>query len=316
MENTTELIEQIPARSLQPNTFNAIAFANRGWAVFPLAPETKLPIKGSHAIHDATNDHDALNESFTDPELNVGIRTGDASRLVVVDIDCHVGGANGHDSLAALEQQGLILPLGNHKRGCGIVTTPTGGMHLYYTLDEETKLKNTAGVLAPGIDTRADGGYVVAPPSRTPAGSYRWKQYPVEMFAAPRWLIEKTLAETYQPKKEHRYAKPSDEMSPKVREMLSDRLNKISHATSGQRNHTLNREAFYLAQFAGKGFSMEDLDSWLLDAAMQSNMPAYEARRTIDSALKSQMHRLPSRELVTTPNTAPDPTPGRGRGLR
>lgn len=285
-----------PVRSRQENAFHAEAYRNMGWAVFPLAPETKLPTKGSHGLLDATLDHEELKPMFAQPEINVGIRTGEISRLVVVDIDLHSKEANGHESMAELKRQGLELPFGSPKRGCGIVLTPTGGMHLYYMAPEGVQLKNSSGLLAPGIDTRAEGGYVVAPPSRTPKGAYVWQQIPRKggILPAPEWLVESLKVEVYQPSAPRRPLKPMTEMPPKIREMLSDRLGRVAFAAPGQRNETLNREAFYLAQFAGMGFDLNQLGGWLLDAARQSGMPEWEARRTIDSAFRSQTSRVPA----------------------
>ncbi|MDA8277966.1 MAG: hypothetical protein M0Z45_07205 [Actinomycetota bacterium] len=72
----------------------------------------------------------------------------------------------------------------------------------------------------------------------------------------------------------------------------------IHRASTGQRYETLNRDAFYLAKFIGNGFSVEDLEGWLLNAAMAFDMPAYEAHRTIESALRSQMQRPPGSPTV------------------
>jgi len=283
-----------PAVSPQPNAFHAERYVNRKWAVFPLAAETKLPTKGSHGLLDATLVRDELKSIFAQPEINVGIRTGEISRLVVVDIDLHSQEANGHESMAELKRQGLDLPFGSPKRGCGIVLTPTGGMHLYYLAPEGVQMKNSSSLLAPGIDTRAEGGYVVAPPSRTPKGAYVWQQCPAQLLAAPEWLVESLSVKVYEPNAPRPPLKPTNEMSHKIQEMLRERLARIANATQGQRNHTLNREAFYLAQFAGRGFELNQLDGWLLDAALQSDMPEWEARRTIDSAFRSQTSRVPA----------------------
>ena len=288
-----------PLRSLQPNTFHAIAYANRdkdrnmGWVCFALAPNSKLPLKGSHWIEEATTDRNALAEMFRPENVNVGIRTGEISNLMVVDIDCHVGGANGHESIGALAKQGFLLPMGNAKHGIGMVSTPTGGLHLYYAIPPGVKIKNSSGEIAPGIDIRGEGGYVVAPPSKTEKGEYKWKQYPVRLMSAPEWLVEAAKQTPPPPRPQYRATKPTEEIPPVVAEMLKDRLNRIASASTGQRNETLNRDAFYLAKFIGKGFSVEDLEGWLLNAAMASGMPAYEAHRTIESALRSQMQRPP-----------------------
>lgn len=289
-----------PLRSLQPNAFHAVAYSNRGWASFPLAANAKKPPKGSHGLKEATTDRAELNEIFSPPKLNVGIRTGEISKLVVVDIDCHAGGANGHESVGMLAKRGFMLPMGSAKHGTGMVSTPSGGLHLYYAIPDGVKLKNSSNEVAPGIDIRAEGGYVVAPPSETPNGEYKWKQYPVRLMTAPEWLVETCKQTPPPPRQEYRSHKPTEEIPPVVAEVLKDRLDRIASATNGQRNHTLNREAFYLARFVGKGFTRDDLDDWLLNAALSSGMPQYEARRTIDSALKSQPHRPPASEPLSS----------------
>lgn len=83
---------------------------------------------------------------------NIGIATG-PSGLTVVDSDPRTGG----DILG--------LPLTFEERCTATVTTGSGGTHLYYKTPADKRFTNTAGILAPGIDTRASGGYVVAPPS-------------------------------------------------------------------------------------------------------------------------------------------------------
>ena len=242
-ESDANQVSLPPLRSLQPNAFNAVAYANRGWASFPLAANTKKPPYGSHGLSEATLDRAVLSEIFSPPKLNVGIRTGEISNLVVVDIDCHEGGANGHESIGVLAKRGFLLPMGNAKHGTAMVSTPSGGLHLYYTIPEGVILKNSSNEVAPGIDIRAEGGYVVAPPSKTPTGEYKWKQYPVRLMIAPEWLVETCKQTPPPPRQEYRSNKPTEQVPPVVAEVLKDRLDRIARATNGQRNHTLNREA-------------------------------------------------------------------------
>ena len=282
---------------MEPNTtrpsslYAATAYAGRGWASYPLAPNAKVPLRGSHGLLDATTDPDVLARLFSQPTLNVGIRTGSVSKLVVVDIDCHLGGPNGFAALEDMTRLDLQLPAGDRDYGSAMVGTPSGGLHFYYALPDGVKLKNSASVLAPGIDVRAEGGYVVAPPSQTPAGPYLWKQYPARLMPAPQWLIESCKIEFPVERPQHRPMRPTDEMPPTVAEMIKDRLERIQNAPRGQRNHTLNREGFYLAQFVGRGFDVDDLDAMLLGAAAKLDMPQREVRRTIDGALGEGLRR-------------------------
>jgi Bifunctional DNA primase/polymerase, N-terminal/Primase C terminal 1 (PriCT-1) len=74
---------------------------------------------------------------------------------------------------------------------CDPVQTGSGGLHLYFQYDKQLALRNTAGKLAPGIDTRASGGYVVAAPSRHAGGNrYYWKDRRPGYVQAPDALLE------------------------------------------------------------------------------------------------------------------------------
>ena len=86
-------------------------------------------------------------------EAGIGIVTGAVSGLVVLDIDPRHGGDG---SLGRLEQHYERLPATVECRSGG------GGRHLYFA-HPGGLVRNKVG-LAPGVDLRGDGGYVVAPP--------------------------------------------------------------------------------------------------------------------------------------------------------
>ncbi len=117
------------------------------------------------------------------PDANVGIATGAKSRLVVLDVDAGHGGAG---TLAGLERVHGKLPK------TAKVLTGGGGAH-YFFHQGNGEVRNSAGKLGAGLDVRADGGYVVAPPSIHASGRvYRWtsdlaKSPPADM---PPWLLE------------------------------------------------------------------------------------------------------------------------------
>jgi len=113
-----------------------------------------------HGFHDATRDSAKIREWWTKrPGALVGVATGQASGLYVVDLDVK-GPANGLD-----EWHEIVKRLGAALEETALVETPSGGMHVYYSVNGSgptPALGNTAGRLAPGIDTRGDGGYVIA----------------------------------------------------------------------------------------------------------------------------------------------------------
>ncbi|HCT80128.1 MAG TPA: DNA primase [Micromonosporaceae bacterium] len=119
-----------------------------------------------HGLYAATVDPQRIAAMFrVVPGGLLAIRTGNASRLVVIDVDPAHGGL---DSLSALVGRRLAPPTAH-------VRTGSGGLHLYYR-HPGGNLPCSQGRLGPGIDVRGDGGYVVAPPSIHPTTGkpYRW----------------------------------------------------------------------------------------------------------------------------------------------
>ena len=164
----------------------ALLLAAAGFAVFPLHPGTKTPIT-EHGFKDAVTDEQQIRAWWAKaPNANIGIATGVASDgLIVVDVD--VDQAKGKDGMIALrawqeEHESLPPTLS--------ATTGRGGIHLYFRSSEPRK--NTANS-EKSIDIRANGGYVVAPPSVHENGNeYRWNiPFDVEMIAE---ADENTLA--------------------------------------------------------------------------------------------------------------------------
>lgn len=141
----------------------ALCYAANGWAVFPCRPRGKTPLT-KNGFKDATTNSDQIRQWWADtPDANIGVATGQISGIWVVDID----GEAGLTSLRQLAAVGHELP---HSTAAG-----TGkGTHHYYRLPAGQQVKSRAAVW-PGIDIRADGGYVIAPPSVHPSGArYRW----------------------------------------------------------------------------------------------------------------------------------------------
>nr|WP_216892188.1 bifunctional DNA primase/polymerase [Nocardia alni] len=141
----------------------ALRAAARGWFIFPLRPGRKTPAVAAWPQFATTDPHRICRWWASQPRRNIGIATG-PSGLYVIDIDTH----DEPDPLARLAHQtGAPLP------ATFTVRTPHG-KHLYFRAPAEPELRRcTVGRIAPGIDSRGDGGYIVAPGSITPAGRYR-----------------------------------------------------------------------------------------------------------------------------------------------
>lgn len=132
-----------------------------GLPVFPLAPRGKTPLT-PNGFKDATTHPDQLAAWWThNRDANIGMPTGPASGVFVVDVD----GAEGFTALAA-----TFPPLPP------TWTVQTGkGRHYWFRNPDGIPLGNSARRLGAQLDTRGAGGYVVCPPSVHPSGRvYRW----------------------------------------------------------------------------------------------------------------------------------------------
>jgi putative DNA primase/helicase len=174
----------------------ALAYAQRGWRVFPV----HVPLYGgcscrnpacknigkhpctSHGLNDATTDPDTIQAWWNRwPRANVAIRTGAPSGIVVLDVD---PGHGGDGSLADLEREHGKLP--------PTLTSLTGGGGQHSIFDHPGFSVKTSTNIKPGLDVRADGGYIVAPPSKHESGrNYRWQisKGGVLFAKLPDWLL-------------------------------------------------------------------------------------------------------------------------------
>lgn len=160
----------------------ALAYADLGFPVLPIwwvrdgrcgcgNPQCSSPGKhpwGRYAprgLLDATRDSAVIRSWFANEHVpNIAIRTGRESGLVVVDVDPRNGGNESLESLGDLPQTATVATGGD-------------GRHFIYRCSEP--LKGGAHKLGPGIDVKAEGGYIVAPPSNhVSGGSYRWLRDP------------------------------------------------------------------------------------------------------------------------------------------
>jgi hypothetical protein len=136
----------------------ALTYKEKGWSIIPVGDDKK-PLVAWKVYQERCASVDELLEWWmTWPGANIGIVTGKISNLTIIDFDTP-------EAVAKMEEH---LP---DSFLCPIAKTPRGGRHYYFHY--EPGLKTCARIL-PGVDIRSDGGYVVAPPSLTPAGAYEW----------------------------------------------------------------------------------------------------------------------------------------------
>ncbi len=241
----------------------ALAYARRGWPVFPCKPGLKEP-DTRHGFKDATTDPLIIAAWWrARPGRNVAIATG-APGPDVLDVDIRPHG-DGYASYDRLKQDDLLpQPL-------AVIATPSGGLHVYFT-----------GTLQPGarlpschLDFKAAGGYVVAPPSRVGGRPYVVVNRSLSGIGGQLdWFAVSTaLVPDLRPHHE----RPFDAAA------HVDRLIEwVARLEEGNRNSGLFWAACRLAE-AGR----EDALAGLADAARAAGLGDREISRTIDSALRT-----------------------------
>lgn len=308
----------------------AIALAGRGFAVFPLRRGSKTPAVRADWEGVAATDPAAVRALFRAPRSNIAIACG-PSGLLVVDLDVvkhAVGPAGGPGRQQAAESD--TLPADSpHNRSdapvrCGAdtlraiaagreipatftVATPTGGLHLYFRRPEGVTLRNTAGRLGALIDTRACGGYVVAPGSVINGAAYTiLADRPIAPL--PDWLVHaltRTSPALPDPAGVLDPAVLDPRLNPRGDALRTERsyaayaaaalrgeVRRVRDARPGTRNDTLNRAAYSLGQLVGAGLLDHDRAlGELHDAARAIDLPPREAAATIRSGLTAGSHR-------------------------
>jgi hypothetical protein len=205
------------------------------------------------------------------PLGNVGVATGEAAGLSVLDVDPRNGG---DQTLAALVAERGPLPAGP------TVSTPSGGRHHYFRW--RPGMFCSVGQLGPGLDVRTDGGYVCAPPSVRPDGRYKWLADPRTPLAGwPEWL----LPSRREPATSNvRPLRPGIEVD--AGRALNGLVRTVAEAPQGTRNGRLFWAACRLAEHAAAGRVPLDVGAAALRAAAaEAGLPAAESDRTLRSAL-------------------------------
>ncbi|MFI5768565.1 bifunctional DNA primase/polymerase [Streptomyces sp. NPDC051658] len=289
---------------------HAITAAERGWHVFPLRPRDKRP--AGHAAarcpatgrcadghrtpeQRATTDPDLLAAAWTHAPYNIGLATG-PSGLVVVDLDLPKptdpkGTPDGATSLQALcERAGQAVPTTYRVR------TASGGHHLYFTAPDGNRLPSSKGKLAPKIDTRAWGGYVVAPGSSVNGHAYEVVD-DAPVAALPPWLLDAL--------------KPAERPAEPLRLSVAKRGNRaaetaleretalVAGAPEGGREAQLFESARKVARFVGWG----DLTRYEVEEAFQrageaAGLPASQCRSTLRSVMNWSLANCRPRETA------------------
>nr|WSS70093.1 bifunctional DNA primase/polymerase [Streptomyces sp. NBC_01175] len=288
----------------------ALRAAEHGWHVFPLRPADKRPALHGEAVcpltgdcagghrkweDRATTDPDRIRRAWADRPFNIAIATG-PSGLVVVDLDMpkqkgSTGTPGGVTAFGALcERAGQAVPTTYRTR------TASGGHHLYFTAPPGARLGNTAGTLAPLVDTRAWGGYVVAAGSTTATGPYEVVA-PAPVMSLPGWLLR--LLQPARPAPVGPLVAPVVSGSRAGRAALEQECRRVITAPEKQGNNTLNRCAFKVGRFVAWGdLARHEVEAAFQGAGEARGLTAAECRATIRSALDSSIRTARPRETA------------------
>ncbi|RST04587.1 DNA primase [Streptomyces sp. WAC07149] len=288
----------------------ALVTAARGWPVIPLRPRSKVSAlhgedkcprtgdcAGGHAKPEqrATTDPDRIRAAWATRAYNVGLATGPAG-LVVIDLDPPKpsdppGTLSGTQIL-----DGLCHATGEQLPPTFTVTTPSGGLHLYFTAPPGPKVRSNQDILGRHIDHRAWGGYVVAPGSTTPTGTYTVTDHrPVAPL--PGWVHAKITepprirATPIHP----RMDRPAGRRAAYADAALRNEEANVAGAPDGTRNKVLVRAARALGRLIASG----DLDRMVVEEALSRGAEAaglkpYEYRSAITSALNWSIRNNPA----------------------
>ena len=249
---------------------NALLYAADGFSVFPVYEPvlgspvvdgllccscSKYACRGKHprtanGCLDATTDSDTIKGWWTKwPNASIGIATGKVSSVSVVDLD-------GPEGIASGRRLGLR----------STVSVLTGNGEQFYYADPNGLLGNSVKKLSIGMDTRGNGGYVVAPPSLHPNGKrYAWKTVPLSRTALSPLPVNLEVRESMPSGTMSTLRKPSD--------WIADALGDM------RKGHVHNTLISVLGKFRNHNFSEEDTYRLLQPHALLDGKP-YEGLRT------------------------------------
>jgi len=271
----------------------ALGYAARGWPIFPVhsikngccsCGKADCARSGKHPV--GTLAPNGRNSATTDPEVikrwwgqypkaNIGIPTGPESGVVVVDIDPRNCG----------DPERLPGDMPHTPRA----KTGGNGWHFYLTYPGDgfrfpKSLPNCAGV-----DLKAAGGYVLAPPSNHVSGhQYCWQITPegTPLAPCPQWLLE--IARSPQTATPIPVAAPSGMGSAYGRAALRGELTRLAQTIEGERNNALNRAAYCLGRLVAAGHLDEEcVVNLLLPIGANIGLGEREVRATIQSGLRA-----------------------------
>lgn len=255
-----------------------------GIPVFPCLPGGKRPLT-AHGFQDASAELDVIDFWWQrHPEANIGVPTGAAGGVDVVDVDVHQTGTG----FAAFE----------HARRAGfvegwawLVHTPSGGLHAYF-LRTSGREQRSWQVPSKHIDFRGDGGYIIVPPSKVTGEdgvTRRYRQIAVAEHHSP-WPVDANGLRGF-------LDPPRPMRPPPDIPAVGARPDKLAAWVASRPEGGRNGGLFWAAcRMAEEGHDLSTATSLLGEAAYAAGLPEREAMATIRSAYRIATRLGPANE--------------------
>lgn len=276
---------------------SALAFAVSGIPVFPCTAGGKRPAVAG-GFHAASSDPELVHRWWSAmPAANIGMPTGAATGLVVVDVDVH-GSVNGYAALDSAQRAGLL------NGWEAAVRTPSGGLHLFFPADMNIEQRSWQSARA-GIDFRGDGGYVIVPPSLR-ALDGKTRRYEILQLADEpgRPLDLQQLRDYLDPPQQNQSRRRGRSVHQPVDvQRLADW---VARRQEGERNHGLFWAACKMAE---QQVPTSDALDALSTAAERAGLSPREAVTTVQSAYRAVQGTSPQRSIRAGTKTSHDRPP-------
>jgi hypothetical protein len=251
----------------------ALAWAERGFPVFPLQPRSKVPFTGSRGCKEASTNAATIRDWWhRTPDANIGIATG--AGFFVVDLD-------GQEAAAWWKE--CCARNGGLDRTLTIQTKK--GWHLFFR--SQAPPPNSASRLATHVDVRGVGGYVVGAPSVHPEGCVYAVRRDLPAIEAPGWLID--LAKPPEPPAFVPSTPPLHGEGSRLRS-VEGVIACVATARPGERNRMTYWAACRLLERASEGLITHRLaEELLVEAGRRTGLACHEIIRTMRSAERASL---------------------------
>lgn len=238
----------------------------------------------SNGLKGATRSSRIIDILFGDKHQGalIGVPTGEPLGAWVLDLDRH-GDRDGHKWLAEMESvHGALPPTAR-------ATTANGGTHIFFKHIDGIRNR---GALAPGVDTRGQGGYICGPGSVMSDGrAYKWVDHDgvgmPEFADTPQWLLDilKPRVEQAEVRTEYTYKPGRNEAY--IERAVQLELDKLAATGAGGRGGQVNASAFSLGQLVGAGaLSRSEAEYGLLQAAHACGIVQKDGEKEIRQKIK------------------------------